>query len=89
MQSRAAALGQALLEEIMSKGFDHNSDFSGGALRCGETGAQPCTDPLLLGPEGEARDRFNDVDDYHQLELNFPELADALGTDFSQPLQQL
>lgn len=83
LQSRAAALGQALLEEIMSKGFDHNSDFSGGALRCGETGAQPCTDPLLLGPEGEARDRFNDVDDYHQLELNFPELADALGTDLA------
>lgn len=84
LQARAASLGQAILDEIMSKGFDHNSDFSGGALRCGETGAPACTDPILLGPEGEVRDQFNDVDDYHQLEVNFPTLEDALGTDLAE-----
>lgn len=84
LQVRAAALGKALLDEIMSKAFDEQSQLSGGELRCGETGAPSCTDPALLGPDGEVRDQFNDVDDYHQLELNFPDLENALGADISQ-----
>jgi len=83
LQARAAALGQALLDEIISKGFDQNSDFTGGMLRCDETGADPCTLPAALGPDGETRDRFNDVDDYHLLEVSFPTLEDALGNDLA------
>lgn len=79
LQARAATLGQALLDEIMGKSFDENSNRSGGQLRCDEVGADACTLPDNLGPDGETRDNFNDVDDYHQLEVNFPQLEDALG----------
>lgn len=79
LQARAAALGQALLDEIMSKPFDENSDRSGGQIRCGEIDADECTLPANLSPDSETRDRFNDVDDYHQLEVNFPQLENALG----------
>lgn len=84
LQMRAAALGQALLDEIISKPFDENSDRVSGQFRCGEEGAPECTLPSLLGPEpGETRERFNDVDDYHHLHINFPVLQDALGTDLA------
>ena len=97
LQMRAAALGQAFLDEIAGKSFDEASDRQGGDLRCGETGAAPCTAPCTdpctdpctlpdpLGPDaGEtSRDAFDDVDDYHQLEVNFPTLEDALGADIA------
>ena len=38
---RAAALGQAYLEEILSKRFDENNGL-GGVTRCGETGQPAC-----------------------------------------------
>lgn len=83
LQIRAAALGQALLDEIMSKGFDQQSDFTGGQLRCGEVGAPLCTAPEDLGSESESREAFNDVDDYHQLHLS-DSLAGALGEDLAE-----
>lgn len=82
-QARASALGQALLEEIMSKAFDQNSDFSGGTLRCAEVNAPPCTEPANFGPDNESRANFNDVDDYHLLEVSNSQLEDALGTDLA------
>ncbi|WP_417687488.1 type IV pilus modification PilV family protein [Pseudidiomarina sp.] len=81
LQVRAANLAQALLEEIQGKSFDENSDRSGGALRCGETGAPACSS--ALGPDGETRERFDDIDDYHQLEIAQPNLRDVLGSDLS------
>lgn len=81
LQIRAANFAQALTEEIQGKSFDENSDRSGGSLRCGETGAPACSS--TLGPEGETRDRFDDIDDYHQLELSQPNLRDVLGSDLS------
>lgn len=69
---RAAALGQSLMQEVLSKGFDENSDPDGGELRCGETGANTCS--ITLGPDlassevdGDGNRNpglFNDVDDY-------------------------
>ncbi len=52
--STATFLGEELMEEIKSKGFDENP-------------ASP-TDPGILGPEaGETRSTYNDVDDYDGL----------------------
>lgn len=64
-QTRAAELGQSLMSQILARGFDHHSDFDGGALRCGESGTT-CTTPDKLGAEtGETSPaQFNDVDDY-------------------------
>lgn len=82
LQQRAAALGQAFLDEISGKSFDENSDRQGGLVRCGE-GTTTCTAPAALGPDSETRDTFDDVDDYHQLELTAPTLQDALGDDIA------
>lgn len=81
LQVRAANLAQAFIDEIQAKAFDENSSQSGGDLRCGETGAPPCS--ATLGPDGETRDRFDDVDDYHQLQLTQPNLADVLGASLA------
>ena len=72
-QIRAAELGQTLMNEILAKSFDENSDHVGGALRCGETGANACTSTSAgtgnFGSDtGEtSRALFDDVDDYHGL----------------------
>ncbi|EKO3469275.1 prepilin-type N-terminal cleavage/methylation domain-containing protein [Vibrio fluvialis] len=64
-QTRAAELGQSLMSQILARGFDHYSDFDGGAQRCGELGST-CTTSDKLGAEtGETSPaQFNDVDDY-------------------------
>lgn len=82
LQSRAATLAQAFLNEISSHSFDENSDRSGTGLRCGESGAANCS--TVLGPDSETRDRFDDVDDYHQLHLATPNLEDALGSPLDE-----
>ncbi|HEX4909838.1 MAG TPA: prepilin-type N-terminal cleavage/methylation domain-containing protein [Permianibacter sp.] len=70
---RAAALGQAYLEEILSKRFDENNGL-GGVTRCGETGQPACASSL--GPDsGESRQTFDDVDDYHGLDETPPQNA--------------
>lgn len=63
-QTRAAHLGKGILTQILSKGFDNNSDFDGGDVRCGENNAPSCS--LSLGRDGNEQDaqHFNDVDDY-------------------------
>ncbi len=77
LQMRAAELGIALMNEITGKSFDEFSDHSGGALRCGEAEPPPCS--IVLGPDGEARGDYNDVDDYHGLN----NMTDSLGGDLS------
>ena len=76
---RAAELGQSLMNEITSKAFDHNSDLSGGLLRCNETGWPACTPSVGLGSDDEERSSYNDVDDFNGL-TNF---EDALGSNVS------
>ncbi|HEB58024.1 MAG TPA: type II secretion system protein [Gammaproteobacteria bacterium] len=76
-QTRALKLGQAYLEEILGKRFDENTG-QGGIPRCNSTdaGAQPCSS--TFGPDGgETRDLYDDVDDYHGLDLSPP--TDANG----------
>lgn len=66
-QSRAANLGQSLMSQILSRGFDHNSDFDGGKYRCGEPDGTGLTKlcSTTLGRDGETSPaQFNDVDDY-------------------------
>lgn len=80
LQIRASALGQAFLDEIMGRSFDENSDRVGGEIRCGEDGTT-CTLTADFGPDDtETRPNFNDVDDFHELELSTG-IEDALGTD--------
>ncbi|WP_448549019.1 type IV pilus modification PilV family protein [Thalassotalea fusca] len=75
---RAAELGQSVLNEILTRAYDENSDHVSGALRCGDTanGAPECTavgnfgpdpdpDPLIDPDETDSPDNYNDVDDYH------------------------
>ncbi|MEZ9907372.1 prepilin-type N-terminal cleavage/methylation domain-containing protein [Vibrio sp. 10N.261.51.A3] len=71
-QNRSVALGQSLMNQILARGFDHNSDFNGGVMRCGDFGYSSCTAPDKLGVDfdvdtGEQENTpatFNDVDDY-------------------------
>ncbi len=69
-QSRAIALGQSFMSQILSRGFDENSDFEGSFVRCGESGIQ-CTSVANLGITAAEKSsgqlqatHFNDVDDF-------------------------
>jgi MSHA pilin protein MshD len=82
-QIRAAELGQSMINEILGKAFDENSDKSGGAQRCGELYVAACTASNLLGADSlgadsESRATFDDVDDYDQLRLIESSLEDDL-----------
>ncbi len=74
MQVKAAELAQAYLEEISLKRFDEQSPV-GNQYRCDENPAIPCSN--TLASDGETRDRFDDVDDYNNLNELPP--RDALG----------
>lgn len=69
-QTRAAALGQSLMTQILARSFDEESDENGGLIRCSSSdiGAPDCTLQENFGPDGtiEPTDptAFNDVDDY-------------------------
>ncbi|RTZ14317.1 type II secretion system protein [Vibrio aquaticus] len=70
-QTRAAALGQSAMSMILARGFDQQSDFIGGAIRCSSSdiGSTNCTgttgSSIPLGPDsGETIATYNDVDDY-------------------------
>lgn len=67
-QVRAAELGQSLINEVMGKAFDENTDLNSG-IRCGENvidNDNACTSVNMLGPDGgEGVDDYDDVDDYH------------------------
>jgi len=80
-QVRATEIGQSLMNEIMARRFDENSNVGNQYVRCGEFDANDekveCTLPINLGPDnGESqRKQFDDVDDYHDLRLNGAELS--------------
>jgi len=66
---RTIELGQSFLEEVLLKKYDHNSPVTGGCVdytssRC----SSGITGQTTLQTDGEARNEFNDVDDYHNLE---------------------
>ena len=74
-QIRAAELGQSMINEVLGKAFDENSDMSGGFMRCGEISAPSiCTLSENLGADivngtTELRADFNDVDDYNSIDF--------------------
>ena len=83
-QIRAAELGQSIMNQIIDKAFDENSNQALGITRCGE-GNVNCS--VILGPEGdEVFENFDDVDDYHGLVENTTRYDSTLGelySDFS------
>jgi MSHA pilin protein MshD len=82
-QIRAAELGQSMVNEILGKAFDENSDMSGGEDRCGEISADPCTLSINLGVDGsEQRADFNDVDDYDSIDFD-DEILNSQGGSLS------
>lgn len=80
--AKAAELGFAVMDEVLSRQFDQNSGPNGGLPECQPTGV-PCTTPDVLGPEAGETDRtlFNDVDDFNGLSGNVQDvLGDNLGS---------
>ncbi|MGY3568663.1 type IV pilus modification PilV family protein [Vibrio paucivorans] len=65
-QTRATALGQSMMSQILARGFDHNSDLDGGTVRCGEPddGSNDCTTTMGTDGSESSPEDFNDVDDY-------------------------
>ncbi|MFT6896116.1 MAG: MSHA pilin protein MshD [Paraglaciecola sp.] len=86
---RATELAQSLLNEISGRAFDEQSSRNGSPLRCGESGAEVCTEPDNLGfDSGESRATFNDVDDYHGLNETGGGILSAGGGNDSNNLYQ-
>jgi MSHA pilin protein MshD len=74
-QVRASELGQSLMNEITSKSFDEKSDRTGGATLCNAT----CIGSINLGPDdSESRTTFDDVDDYHGLNVSNGDIKNSL-----------
>ena len=75
LQMRAAELGLALVDEVLSKRFDETSPV-GGVPVC-----TSCTAPGSLGAEsGESRASFDDVDDFNAYCGSIFSVTNALGT---------
>jgi MSHA pilin protein MshD len=82
-QIRAAELGQSMINEILGKAFDENSDMSGGFVRCGEISTLSCTASSNLGAEpGEQRNNFDDVDDYNSINFG-DEIVNSSGNSLA------
>jgi len=93
-QIRAAELGQSLMNEILGRSFDENSDMVGGANRCGEdqnedmlvSGTELCTNSLGDEESGN-RAIFDDVDDYYAVDLEGNDIKDSLGLSIGSQYQ--
>ncbi|MBV7317388.1 prepilin-type N-terminal cleavage/methylation domain-containing protein [Shewanella sp. NIFS-20-20] len=59
---RSAELAQAVMNEIWGKRYDQHTNPVNGKP-CGGPGQAACS--AVLGPEGETRQQYNDVDDYN------------------------
>lgn len=74
-QTKVSYLGQAYLEEILSRRFDELTPIGGSPV------CSPCTPAADLGADtGETRATFDDVDDYHNLTENAVGLFNSLIT---------
>nr|WP_275113855.1 prepilin-type N-terminal cleavage/methylation domain-containing protein [Psychromonas antarctica] len=97
---RASQLGQSIMQDILSRAYDQNSDHNGGYYRCGEiwdilSPAQlvSCTSAISYGPEGDEigsdqerkHAEFNDVDDFITVGfVNVRIYGDVLAKDLPQ-----
>lgn len=80
-QIRATEVGQSLMNEIMARRFDENSNVGNQYVRCSE-GSGSCTTPAPCPSDGSTpnaeeaqRKQFDDVDDYNGLNLNGAQLS--------------
>jgi len=80
-QVRATEIGLSLMNEIMARRFDENSNVGNQYMRCSE-GAGSCTTPAPCPSNGSTpnaeeaqRSQFDDVDDYNGLRLTGAELS--------------
>ncbi|MDV6315948.1 prepilin-type N-terminal cleavage/methylation domain-containing protein [Idiomarina sp. HP20-50] len=80
-QVRATEIGQGLMNEIMARDFDENSNVGNQYVRCSE-GSGSCTTPAPCPTDGSTpnaeesqRKQFDDVDDYNGLRLTGAELS--------------
>ena len=60
-QVKAAKLGQSLMNDILSRSYDENSDRSPPFETCNDKGS--CS--VVLGPEEASEDDYDDLDDYN------------------------
>jgi len=65
-QTRAVALSQLYMDEILSRHYDEATPVGGGKVVAAEV------DCITAGPDGEARPFFDDADDYTGLTDNPP-----------------
>ncbi|VAX08156.1 MSHA pilin protein MshD [hydrothermal vent metagenome] len=69
---RGIELGQSMIEEILLKAYDHSTPLGGGCVqfsansRC-TSGTSASAESAADFDDGESRDTFNDVDDYHNI----------------------
>lgn len=71
---QSAELAHSVMNEIWGKRYDENTNANGGVPACDSPLGQPCSSVINLGPtdwqwpnEGENRNDYDDVDDYHGL----------------------
>jgi MSHA pilin protein MshD len=64
---RSAELAHSVMNEIWGKRYDQNTNANGGVPACDAPTGEVCTAASSLGHDGENRNYFNDVDDYHGL----------------------
>jgi len=76
---RASQLGQSIMQDILARAYDQNSDHNGGYYRCDEiwqtTGTlMGCTATTNYGPDtGETNlSDYNDVDDFFTITKESP-----------------
>ena len=83
MEVKAAELAQTLMNEILAKSYDENSDHDGSRWRCGESLSgvtiPACT--TAIGPEEGSRMLYDDVDDFDSngVYLSVNQLLDSSG----------
>ncbi|WP_144212322.1 type IV pilus modification PilV family protein [Shewanella donghaensis] len=65
---RSAELAHSVMNEIWAKRFDENTNSNGGIPACNAPLGVACS--TNLGPNGESRNDYNDVDDYIGLNIN-------------------
>ena len=95
-QIKAAELGQGMLDEILGRAFDENSDMVGSHWRCGEIGQDKCTatgagtgnlgadaDEIGGVPPKPLRYLFDDVDDYNGFSESVNSTNISLGESFN------
>lgn len=99
VRERTVALGQALMDEVLSRRWDENTPVGGGPICSGEGGtgrgatvygtALDCTNPggliaSAVGDDGAAsRMEYNDIDDYNSMAAESDTFLDQAGVAFT------